>query len=287
MSHRIAATGLAILLTLGATAGCAASTETEDGGPDLPAVSIAAYGDVSAQLDYELAVATTPVSQFSLNSPEYVIRVLHAIAVRTDECMIDEGYTATAPQQDWSPFVPNEDRTYGIWSVSYASKYGVSLAPGAGAPSIDIISMGVEQSKAYEVCSDAAKESLIEELTWSQEMNIDAKIKKRAYELTAADESGQQARADWQACMEEQGIVLDSADGRPVQQYQEQGKEAEIGAIVVEATCAQSTGAIQTLYDLQARYEAALIDSQTAQIKEFRDRRDEVIAAFEDAIAGR
>ncbi len=273
---------LALVLT-----GCSADAAPSPTAADpLPEVSIEDYGDVTAKLDYEHAVAETPTSALSLSNPDYVVRVLHAIAVTADRCMVEKGFEATADDRDWSPFIPEEDRTYGIWSVAYASRYGVSLSPEAGPAAVDVISMGVEQSKAYDTCATEAKGSLMDELLFSQDKNIDAQVRNRAYELTLASDEGKDAKLTWQACMEQRGIVLDPADGRPVQQYQEQGKEAEIGAIVVEAECARSTGAVQTLYDIQARYEAALIDSQSAQVASFVEERDAAIKVFDKAISG-
>lgn len=285
--ERITLVAAALALTAGLTGCTSLTTSTKSDPAELPNVGIAGYEDVTARLDYELSTAETPVSKFSLSNPDYVSRALHAIAVRADSCMKKAGFPATASQQDWSPFVPEEDRTYGLWNVTYASKYGVELAPEAGPPPVNVIDMGVDQGNQYATCSDAARESLIDELLWSQDLNIDTQIRRRAYESVIASDKGKAAEADWQACMEDRGIVLDPADGRPVQQYQARGKEAEIAAMVVEAECARSTNAAQTLYDLQARYEAALIDAQSAQIQAFIDRRNEVITVFEDAIAGR
>lgn len=278
--------GLIAIATL-ALAGCSASAVPSGAGATpLGDVSIDGYDNVTAQLDYDHAIVVTPVSQFSLSNSDYMIRLLHAIAVRADSCMEKAGFPATAGQHDWSPFLAEEDRSYGLWSVAYASKYGVDLAAEAGPEPVDVIDMGVEQGKKYAECSDVARESLDEELLWSQGMNIDSEIRGKAYDLVVASDAGKAAKADWAACMEAQGIVLDPTTGWPVQQYEQQGKEAEIAASVVEAECARSTGAVQTLYDLQARYEAALIDAQSARVKEFKTRRAEVIGVFEDAIAG-
>lgn len=274
-------------LAVGVLAGCTSEVPAGGTEEDLSAVSIADYREVTASLDFEHAVAELPLDQYSLTSPEYVIRVLHAIAVRKDECMVDAGFPATATSLDWSPYQKEEDRTYGIWSVAYASAYGTDLANQAGAPTIDTLSMGVEYNKQYSGCTEVSKESLMEELLFSQDMNIDSKIRHTSVEMTRASEEGQRARADWSACMEERGLVLDQNDGRPSEQYKQQGKEAEIGAIVIEAECAASTGAIQKLYDIQARYEAAYIDAHAAQLHAFTERRDKAIAVFEDAIAGR
>jgi hypothetical protein len=87
--------------------------------------------------------------------------------------------------------------------------------------------------------------------------------------------------------MEEAGLVLDPDDGRPSEQYSAQGKESEIAAAITEARCAQTTGAVQTLYDLQAKYEAAYREDQAAQIQAFSEKRRKVERFFDDVIAGR
>jgi hypothetical protein len=274
-------------LAAGLLAGCATEAPTADTEDALPEVSIENYDDVTATLDFEHAVATLPLDQYDIDSPEYVIRVLHAIAVRTDECMVDAGFPATAGSSDWTPYQQEEDRGYGLWSVAYASQFGTDLANVAGAPDLDTLSMGVEYNKQYVLCKESANESLMDELLFSQEMNIDAKIRRQSQELTLASADGKQARLDWSACMEARGLVLDPIDGRPSAQYGQQGKEAEIQASVIEAECAASSGAVQKIFDIQARYEAAFMDTQAAQLKAFAGQRDKAIAVFEDAIAGR
>lgn len=286
-----AALTLTVLLT-GCTAeqGVDSAASVDDGtsspGDELGDVSIAEYSDVTAQLDFAHAAPTLPLDQYYLGSTGFSYRALHAIAAVTDTCMVDRGYPAVAETVDWTPSNAAEDRTYGLWSVENASQYGVSLAPGKTPPTVETLSYGIDFNNAYAACLDTAKETLMDELLFSQDPNIDSQIRGRARELTRASDEGKAAFADWQACMEGEGIVLDPEDGRPSSQYADQGKESEIKTAVVEAQCAASTAAIQTLYDLQARYEAAFLDKQEAQVQEFVKEREAVIAIFEAAIAG-
>lgn len=249
-------------------------------------VSIDGYSDLVADLDFTVGIAVLPLDRYYLGSPEYVVKVLHAIAVTTDECLVEAGLPAIASTVDWSPFTPYEDRRYGVWSVENASRYGLDLSPEAGPPAVDTLQYGVEFNAVYTECSDEAKESLLDQLEFSQQPNVDRQIRGRAQELAAAHPDGAAAFEAWQACMEDRGIVLEPSDGRPSAQYSEQGKEAEIQATVVEAECARNSGAIQQLYNLQARYEAVLLDAQEAQFNEFLSQREAAVEVFDAAIAG-
>lgn len=282
---------VAALLSIVAAVGLAACS-SEPSPPattsdDLPAVDIDGYQGTAARLDFEHAIPSLPLDELSLSSPAYVSKVLHALAVRADDCMTEQGYDAVAERLDWSPYVMEEDRTYGLWSVPYASRFGVGLATGTGPRTLDTLPLGVEFNKAYPVCMEKAKTSMTDQLTFSQGPNVDWRIRTEAQGRARASDAGQKARADWEACMEQAGLVLDPDDGRPSAQYAAQGKESEIDAAVTEAECASSTGAVQTLYDTQARYEAAYMDEQAAQIQAFAEERKEVETFFDDVIAGR
>ena len=284
---------VACLVSIGAVIGltaCSADAVT-DGPPatsdDLPAVDIAAFDDTSARLDFDHAIPTLPLDDLSLSSPIFVSKVLHALAVAADSCMTDQGYEAVADRIDWSPYLLEEDRTYGLWSIPYASRSGFDLAADTGPRTFDTLPLGIEFNKAYPVCMEEAKSSMTDELTFAQGPDIDWRIRTEAQSRASASDAGEAAQADWQTCMEDAGLVLDPDDGRPSEQYSAQGKESEIGAAVTEARCAQTTGAVQVLYDLQAKYEAAYMDDQAAQIQAFSDERRKVERFFDDVIAGR
>jgi len=274
-------------------AGLVTLTGCSAGGDDAPdpeetmaTVSLDGYQDVTAKLDFEHASPALPLDQYSMNSSEYVHRVLHAIAVSTDACMTEQGYPAVAQTVDWAPY-PAEDRTYGVWSISYATKYGLDSAPQSGPPAVDTVNLGVDFNKAYPLCMDEAKGQLMDQLTFSQEPNVDSRIRGRAIDLVVASEEGKSALTAWQSCMEQAGLVLDPEDGRPSAQYAAQGKEAEITATVTEAQCGADSGATQTLYDLQAQYEQAFMDQQAAQLQDFSVKRNKAIDVFDNVIAGR
>ncbi|BDZ48094.1 hypothetical protein GCM10025867_03350 [Frondihabitans sucicola] len=278
---------LAFASFIGLTACTAAEPERTKSNAPLPPVSIKKYGDVVAALDFDHATAQTPLSRIDRNAPRFSTKIFHAIAVGTDRCLTEQGFQEVSSKTDWSPYPESEDRQYGLWSVEYASKYGVSLAPNRGPRELDTLALGVEFNKAYADCMDSAKDDLKEILTYTDSPDIDSTIKWQSHDRTRASKAGKKALVDWRACMEKAGVVLDPDDSRPSAQYQVRSKEAEIKVSVLEAKCGVDTGAVRTLYDTQARYEAAYLDAQAAQVKAFVKKRDKVLHELDEAIAGR
>lgn len=281
---------IAALLVVG-LAGCVAgdpAAPIPSSDAPLPEVSIEGYDGVGATLDFAHAAVSLPLDPDYAGSPSFVMMVLHAIAVRTDECMGERGFPAIAGDADWEPY-PAEDRMFGLWSVDYASRYGVELAVEGRAPAIKIEHLGDAYNEAYPACREKAKQSLTGPLTILDSQAItglDVQIRWSAATLVRASAEGMAALADWRMCIEVRGVTVDP-DGRPSEQYKAQGREALIGVTVIEAECAASTGAIQRLYDLLARYEAAYTDVMANELQELKEQRDAIRAELENAIAGK
>jgi len=287
-SHRSGGRAPEALALLGllacALTACATPSDSTQPTP-LPTVSIEKYPDTVVEVDYAHGNGSLPADALDNNNPDNTIRALHAIAVSTDTCMVKRGFGAISGTVDWKPFVDVEDRVLGRWSTQYASSFGASPAPESGPPEVDLVSHGVDFNKAYATCQDSAKATLRPHLEFLQARNLISGIQSRAYELATKNAQGIAAIAAWKQCSEDAGIVLDPNDGLPVEEYKRQGKEAEIKTYVTHAECARSTQAIQAIYNLRARYELALMDSEQEQIATFKKRQDEVKKALDKAIA--
>lgn len=277
-----------LILSAALSAGCAPATD-ERAAQELPEVSIDEYRHVTATLDFDEGTAELPIDAYSKQNPRHQTKLAHALAVRTDSCLVRRGFSGIADQQDWSPYAKEDDRGYGLWSIALASRYGLDWPPdrGPGALALDTTSLGVEFNQAYGECWAEARDTLAPEVAFFNELNIDRRISNRAAELTLLHEDGQAAKTAWRGCMEADGVVLDDESGSPSAQYRDQDKEAQIRVAVIQAECAVSTGAIQTLFDLHARYEAAYIDAQAGALQEFSEELDAVLARLDDVIAGR
>ncbi|MDQ1122621.1 hypothetical protein [Microbacterium trichothecenolyticum] len=283
------ATAAALVITVLSVSACAPSPSEGEGLQELPDVSIEGYESVSAVMDYETGTVQLPLDQYSLQSPAVQTKTLQAIATRTDACLEDLGFHTVSERVDWTPFPAAENRRYGVWSVERASRFGYGAPEDVGINTLRVntLDLGVEFNEAFASCNQEAVSALQPQIDFLQAPNIDYRIRSQAERRAESSAEGAQAREQWQNCMKERGIVLDATSGFPSQQYNQQGKEAEIAAATTQAECASQTGAIQTLFDLQARYEAAFIDSQAAAVQEFAAARETVLSTFNDVIAGR
>lgn len=288
ITKRIAAVAGSCALLVGLTA-CTPETPDAAAFETLPAVSIDEYQEVTATLDYESGTARLPLDDLSLQEPAAQAKMLQAIAARTDRCLEERGFQTLSEQIDWTPFAKSENRRYGSWSVELAGQYGYDSPPDRGIQTLTVstVGLGVEFNDAFTRCNESARQELQSQIEFFQAPNIDYRIRSQAEQLATSHPDGAGALDAWQACMEEQGIVLDAETGLPSQQYTQQGKESEIRAALAQSGCAVSTGAIQTLFDLQARYEQAFLDDQAAQVREFESARNAVIAELDDAIGDR
>lgn len=285
-TSRVHAAIAGFVITL-AIAACAPTVDDGPRTPELPDVSIEGLGHLTATLDYDRGTAALPSDAYDTTAPEYVARVLHAIAVRADGCMVEQGYVAIVSETDWAAYSGQEDRTLGRWSPALASLYGADRAPEAVMPQPALVGRGPEFSNAYHACSDQAKESLAEEIAFSQGQNVALDVKFQALELSRRSATGAEAIEAWRACSEDAGIVLDPIDGMPAEEYKSRGKEVEIGVYTAHAECARSSGAMQAIYDQRVRYETALIAEREAEFAAFAKAREQTVGALDEVIAGR
>ncbi|QAY59632.1 hypothetical protein ET475_06265 [Microbacterium protaetiae] len=275
-----AAAGIAVL------GGCAASAPMSSPS-SMARVSITKYSAVSAHLDYAHGVAALPTTNLDVGAPDFVMAILHAIAVRTDACMQKQGFPAIADEQSWQPYVGDEDRTLGRWSVDYASKYGAAPAPESQPSEVNLLSKGPDFNNAYSACQIKAKTALDEQIQFAQSKNIISTIKWQAFQLATTSPAGKKVITRWHDCAEDAGVVLDPESGGPSTQYSSQGKQAEITAFTADAKCAKSTGAVQEIFTLRAQYESALLDASEAQVAAYKTQRAKVLTQLDDVISGR
>lgn len=281
---------LCALLVVGVAtvSGCSSSPQI-DAQNDIPAISRDGYGGVAARLDFSSGTAQLPLDTYSLQVPAVQSKVLHALAVDADSCMVEQGYPAVADSVSWDPYTPDDNRRYGLWSADFSAKFGFDRPQSTGMQRyvIDTLPYGVDYNDAYQKCRDSVSPTMQEALTFLQAPNVDWRLRARSEELALSSSEGSAATRDWKDCMEAKGIVLDPETGYPSQLYVNQGKESEIAAAVTQADCAKTTGAIQTLFNIQAQYETAYIDANAAQLSEFAQKRTEVLSKLDTVIDGK
>lgn len=276
-------TGLLVILTTAACSSPAPESATP-GSFELSDVNIADYSGVTATLDFERGTARMPLDEFSTQSDSFQGKTSHALAATIDGCMVEQGFPAISGRINWANFGGREDRSFGLWSVGAAAAYGLDLNPELIDGNLDTLDLGIPYNKALPACVDRAKEQLVSELTFSETPNIDVRIAQTSLMRARESAAGIAAIERRSACLEENGVILGEND-YPAEEYKGQGKETEVRVSVLEAQCAVSTDAIQDLFNLQARYQAAYMDQQEAALAEHQKKMREVEARLDKIIA--
>ena len=191
-----------------------------------------------------------------------------ALELARKKCFAEHG-------QHYEMFVPTEGsgrnlgRTYGIWNVEHAQKYGLheredsnTLGLSSPAPSSD---PGKDVStECYQRAVDEMKQ--IGEIPFGS--STFTRLETDARNAAGDRQLKKSLDDEWKRCVKDKGLTPDS----------EVTVEEEIRIATIEAQCDRDIGRSQKLYDLQAQYQKPLVAKNQAalenELKEFK-RRDE------------
>lgn len=278
----------ALSLALG---GCAtSSSELDDPFAPLPEVSIEEFSSVTADLDFGTATASTPLDPYLVGySFEIETAFAQARATITGECLRGFGYASREfATVDWETLQPLDDRQFGMWDVRAAAKFGFEPDGSRGVPQPSpALNAGQGYADASAVCAGKRQEdpryaSILRDLEGPQFLSD--RIQGNAMALALASPEGSAATERFADCLRARGLVLDPDSGYVSSEYTAKGKEAEIVAALGEAECNRSSGRVQTLYDLRARYEAAYMERYESQLDAVAEQKRSILDRLEALI---
>lgn len=257
----------------------------------LPDVSIAAFSDVTAELDFENGIAVTPMTPYMINqSFEYEVLFRKADATLISTCMAEQGLEyAKLAETDWDNLVPMEDRMFGLWDVDDAAKFGGEGDRGRGIPKG---SVEEKVDKHYEMTWQECAYNLAKHpmLGGNGGDEPPSTIADRIYgnAVRQANESAEAKAANkkFAECLADRDIATDPETGYISSDYFELGKEVRLAASLAEAECNVDTGRIQTMFDLVARYETAYMKDYEPQLAAVMESKNENFAALQAIIDG-
>jgi len=275
--------GIVLVVVSGLLAACATVNgplpDAEPGSIalDTEGIDLEQYSSVTAQLDFEAGTAILPLNAISKSSPEIEALRIEAKRVLTDACLRKSGL----PDVDWTSQVDavEEDRLYGGWSVSIATRYGLEVPDSVASSTV------AEYSSDELRCLGSAKDEMEDLLKQIDSVGLDWQVYLSSYDAVRASSEGKAAMAAAQACMTERGLKIDAESGFPEFDASSAGdSEINVRIAAAQATCNVETGAIQTLFDLTARYQAALIDRNEAAAVALSEEKAELMEAFRGII---
>lgn len=257
--------------------GCSSSTD------DIQPVSSA-----RALLDYDTGDIIMPLSEYSLYGTNDDVETRNMAArLAISRCMSAEGF-------DYPSNVPNdldrvlENRRYGLWLVSSARIYGSHDQPSnvdqqlaelaaAGGPAW----LDAEQSCVSQTVNSGDMADLF--ATPEQDgQSLVAELDTQAYRAAVADPAWQAAREAWWSCLEGAGLEPDRGDEmwssmQGEQAFLDSGEvpsAEEIRVSFLEAQCNIEVSLTQNLGNLEASYQAALIEKNQAALNEEKDLKN-------------
>lgn len=279
---------LALLAGLAAVALSACASEPAQPDEEWGPVSVADYADVSAVLDYETGTVVMPLDAVRAVTPEVADKTRRALWAVADSCMVENGFARISPDVSWPEVSSDEDRLFGRWSTLLASRYGAVPSPETlEGFRIDTVSRGVAYNEQLADCWDGMQEVLADELGFVESStNVDFQVYRQAAQATLSSPEGEAALQRRTACIEGEGVVVDPETSLPSSDYGtgERADETMVRVAVVAARCSESTGAVQELYDLTARYQAAYIDQREAQFVALDERAAQIEARLDEVL---
>ena len=243
--------------------------------PPLTAEAIAPYADVHAVLEAETVSVRTTLTDQSVDSPELMTSLLHVLAIATDECMVVQGFDAVAPTIDWSPWL-RENQLFGRWSESLAAEHGRDAAPSEWAPGSRTAALGVAYNRALPECQEKARKRYADDIAYLRSDQVDVAIFHAAYASVLTDPAAQAILEARGACLAASGVATDPDTRFVTDRYRDRSREEQIEVMVAATRCQNENGAIQALFDLQSRYEAAYVDEYGDEMERHRARLDEI-----------
>lgn len=263
-----------------ATSGCASSdarpiTVDPSALPQLAADAIVEYGDVHAVLDPATGSVSTSLTEQSVDSPHYMTLALHALALATDECMVEHGFDAVAPTIDWAPW-RRENRLFGRWSSSLAAEHGLATSSVDSPPGSRTAAYGVEYNRKLPQCQDIANQMFADDIAYLRDEHIDSAIFAAAYASVLADPIAQQVLEERDTCLARAGVVVDPDIRFVAVRYRDSPRAKQIEVMLSATRCQSDTGVIRVLFDLQSRYETAYMDTHRSELDSHVTRLDAI-----------
>ena len=203
-----------------------------------------------------------------------------ALELARKKCFAEHG-------QHYEMFVPTEGsgrnlgRTYGIWNVEHAQKYGLHeredsntldlSSPAASDPGKDV------RTECYQRAVDEMKQ--IGEIPFGS--STFTRLETDARNAAGDRQLKKSLDDEWKRCVKDKGLTPDSEvtvkEEKNIRQSTVASEE-EIRIATIQAQCNQDVGRSQKLYDLEAQYQKPLVAKNQAalenELKEFK-RRDE------------
>ncbi|WP_344207396.1 hypothetical protein [Microbacterium mitrae] len=230
-----------------------------------------------AQLDPVAGTAQLPLDAYSASFAEDNI-VDYAIDLKLAKCAQEEGVPLQAiDRRTFSPRVGY--RTFGIWVLDEAAKYGYDVRPRT-ADEQKILESNTAVAGTEDTIERCLNEAVDSFPRVQQVETLAGRGEIESYDLTMSDAEAKAIIADWNSCVEEEGLSL--VEGATLQPNTEGASTEQVLEIaIIDVQCKQKLNVVQQLADIQASYQTVFITENQAALNAERAKIDETIAIAE------
>lgn len=246
--------------------------------------------DVVALLDQDTGEIVMPIDDYMFEAHSDITLVNRALAVEIGACMEAQGLAFTSDDVVEDPQTTGGDRTYGLWDVERAERFGFGFAPSLveQAFNADAAAGGDAWLSQYDDCATEAQAEATY-LPSNEFLNdsLASEIRTAAYNAALEESEWTDARADWQLCLEEVGLTPGGEDEQWTSMQAlnvEPTSEEAISIATREAQCNVDTRLTQRLATLVASYQQPLIDENEAALNELLTERQRLLDTAQEII---
>jgi hypothetical protein len=265
-NRAVAALLIPVLL---AFVGC--EREQQVGAPSTPSSD-----QFESSIDPDSGAIVLPLDAFSFSEQEFN-EVALANYRSVGICMEAQGFPYPRAAVTIADFSSREDRRYGIWVSTKASKFGYHLPPN---PVMDLI---VEEENSFpDEWFDGARECLTSpdvlplSLGYEEPTIVDIGF-AAAREEAVGDSRWAIVRSDWTRCIEEEGLTADPDPRFLIPVEVPEDVDGQIRIALIDVRCKESTDAIARLVAIESERQREFANEHLTELMAFRSEVDAVV----------
>lgn len=278
-----------VVLVLVGLSGCAGGSE-KVGGEDEQA--LAPDRSFKAEINYETGEIFLPSEKYKITWAEYTI-IDNASQHFLAEC-INENSDYDYPYLPTPSYQKSEDRRFGIWKIDNAQQVGYTL-PRTEAEQERLDRADAEEKELAEL-SETAREVLSKAESdcaesLSKQPISQNKVPKfptlpSGYSQAYASEEGASIHAEWEACLNENGLELDpEVSPFAIKGITGEKNEQDIKIAVIDVQCKTEVDYIHRMANLVAAYEGPYVKKYESELQEYYDAQLVVLESAKEYIA--
>ncbi|NRD08460.1 hypothetical protein [Rathayibacter agropyri] len=258
---------------------------------------VAPDGSVHAVLHEELESVRLPLDEFLPSNAEMLL-VTHANDLLILDCLQQSGRDYSPAHVDWQGgWDEPSNREYGSWSVSRAAAYGYGVPESPYEKSVMAAvaadgTPSAEQMAAESRCNNSVERipNLTEDAGHSDNptealMVVVDEGRHGGGVAAAESEEFPKVRAALAECFATNGLSMSDNPSSFEVTDKPEDPEGRVRTAVAEAKCHQEAKVEQTLYDIQAQYQAGYIAAHEAELAAVKQKQAEVLERAKQVIA--